>query len=172
MSAMAPQIIGVSIVCSIVGSGTDQRKHQISASLAFVRAIHLWPVNSPHKSPGTRKMFPFDDVIMMAWRHFLVVPQLRVIHQWLAVSPHKGPVMRSYFAIRLNKPLNKQSSWDALAFVWRQCDDAAARTCIRARVYLPWGLPSPGAIEKPIIQGKPTTARRARWTQNICKQKY
>ena len=35
-----------------------------SASLAFVRGIHRWPVNSPHKGPVTRKMFPFDDVIM------------------------------------------------------------------------------------------------------------
>ena len=41
-----------------------QRKHQISASLAFVRGIHRWPVNSPHKWPVTRKMFPFDDVTM------------------------------------------------------------------------------------------------------------
>ena len=45
-------------------SGADQRKHQSSASLAFVRGIHRWPVNSPHKWPVTRKMFPFDDVIM------------------------------------------------------------------------------------------------------------
>ena len=28
------------------------------------RGIHRWPVNSPHKGPLTRKMFPFDDVIM------------------------------------------------------------------------------------------------------------
>ena len=42
----------------------DQRKHQSSASLAFVRGIHRWPVNSPHKRPVTRKMFPFDDIIM------------------------------------------------------------------------------------------------------------
>ena len=35
-----------------------------SASLAFVRGIHRWPVNSPHNGPVTRKMFPFDDVIM------------------------------------------------------------------------------------------------------------
>ena len=33
-------------------------------SLAFVRGIHRWPVNSPHKWPVTRKMFRFDDVIM------------------------------------------------------------------------------------------------------------
>ena len=28
------------------------------------RRIHWSPVNSPHKWPVTRKMFPFDDVIM------------------------------------------------------------------------------------------------------------
>ena len=43
---------------------TDQRKHQSSASLAFAWGIHRWPVNSPHKGPVTRKMFPFDEVIM------------------------------------------------------------------------------------------------------------
>ena len=42
----------------------DQRKHQSSASLAFVWGIHRGPVNSPHKWPVARKMFPFDDVIM------------------------------------------------------------------------------------------------------------
>ena len=40
------------------------QKNESSASLAFVRGIHRWPVNSPHKWPVTRKMFPFDDVIM------------------------------------------------------------------------------------------------------------
>ena len=40
------------------------KKHQSSASLAFVRGIHWWPVNSPCKGPETRKMLPFDDVIM------------------------------------------------------------------------------------------------------------
>ena len=42
---------------STVYSGADQRKHQSSASLAFVRGIHRWPVNSPHKGPVTRKYF-------------------------------------------------------------------------------------------------------------------
>ena len=45
-------------------NATDQRKHQSSASLAFVRGIHRWPVNSPHKWPVSLKMFPFDYVIM------------------------------------------------------------------------------------------------------------
>ena len=54
----------VSIVYSTVCWGQDQEKHKSSASLAFMRGIHRWPVNSPHKRPVTRKMFPFDDVIM------------------------------------------------------------------------------------------------------------
>ena len=64
MSTMASQITSASIVCSTIYSGADQRKHQSSASLAFVRGIHRSPVNSPHKSLVTRKMFPFDDVTM------------------------------------------------------------------------------------------------------------
>ena len=39
-------------------------RHQSSASLAYVRGIHRGQVNSPYKGPVTRKMFPFDDVIM------------------------------------------------------------------------------------------------------------
>ena len=58
------QITSLTIVYSIVYSDTDQRKHQSSASLAFVRGIHRGPVNSPHKWPVTRQMFPFDDIIM------------------------------------------------------------------------------------------------------------
>ena len=64
MGAMASQINSLTIVYSSVYSDADQRKHQSSASLAFVRGIHRWPVNSPHKWPVSRKMFPFDDVIM------------------------------------------------------------------------------------------------------------
>ena len=41
-----------------------KKKHQSSVSLPFVQGIHRWPVNSPHKRSVTRKMFPFDDVIM------------------------------------------------------------------------------------------------------------
>ena len=64
MDSIASQITSLTIVYSAVYSGADQRKHQSSASLAFVRGIHRGPVNSPHKWPVTRKMFPFDDVIM------------------------------------------------------------------------------------------------------------
>ena len=64
VDTIVSQIASLTIVYSIVYSGADQRKHQSSASLAFVRGIHRWPVNSPHKETVTRKMIPFDDVIM------------------------------------------------------------------------------------------------------------
>ena len=63
MGAMESQIISLTIVYSTVYSGADQRKHQSFASLAFVRGIHRSPVNSPHKWPVTRKMFPFDTLV-------------------------------------------------------------------------------------------------------------
>ena len=64
MGAIASQITSLTIVYSTVYSDADQRKHQSSASLAFVGGIHRGPVNSPHKWPVTRKMSPFDDIIM------------------------------------------------------------------------------------------------------------
>ena len=49
-----------------------RRSKKISASLAFVRGIHQGSVNSPHKRPVTRKMFPFDDVIIYSFRMYYV----------------------------------------------------------------------------------------------------
>ena len=73
MSAMVSQITGVSIVCLIVNSGADQRKHQSSALLGFVRRIHRWPVNSPHKSPVTWKCF---HLMTSSWMylHYFAIP--------------------------------------------------------------------------------------------------
>ena len=64
MGTMSSQITSPTIVYSTAHSGRYQRKHQGSASLVFVWGIHRWPMNSPHKWPVTRKMIPFDDVIM------------------------------------------------------------------------------------------------------------
>ena len=77
MTMLASQITSLTVVYSIVYSGAIQRKHQSSASLAFVREIHRGPVNNfPHKWPVTRKMFPFDDVIMW-WYDRLPIRILR-----------------------------------------------------------------------------------------------
>ena len=64
MSAMASQITSLTIVYSAVYSDADQKKYQSSASLAFVRGIHRWAENFPHKGLVTRKMLQFDDAIM------------------------------------------------------------------------------------------------------------
>ena len=73
MSKVASQITSFTIVYSTVYSGPDQTKHQSSASLAFVQGIHRGPVNSPHKWPVTRKMFPFDDVIIIIYDDCLLL---------------------------------------------------------------------------------------------------
>ena len=103
MGAIASQITSRTIVYSIVYSDADQRKHQSSASLTFVRGIHWGPVNSLHKWPVTRKMFSFDDVIMsvcdgntewlnsglqilLSWRYnhsALCLSQLPFLKEWL-----------------------------------------------------------------------------------------
>ena len=91
MGAIESQITSLTIVYSTVYSDADQRKHQSSASSAFVRGIHRGPVISPHKWPVTRKMFPFDDVIM---------PYPFLLH----TLEHDGPNLRlcntdSYFTV-------------------------------------------------------------------------
>ena len=74
MSAMAFQFTSRMIVYSSVYSGEYQRKHQSSALLAFAMAIHRSSVNSSHKGSVTRKIFPFDDVIMSQGSNSYVIP--------------------------------------------------------------------------------------------------
>ena len=83
ISAMASQITGVSSGCPTVCSGVDQIKHQSSASLASVRGIHRWPVNSPHKGTVTQNVFS------IWWRHHC---------RW------------NSFVVSLDKLFNKKSS--------------------------------------------------------------
>ena len=55
MISMVSQITSLTIVYPTFYSGTDQRKYQSSASLAFVREIHRWPVNSRTKANDAEK---------------------------------------------------------------------------------------------------------------------
>ena len=66
MGTFASQITSLTIVYSTVYSGADQRKHQSSDFTGLCAGNSPGPGNSPHKWPVTRKMFPFDDVIMNA----------------------------------------------------------------------------------------------------------
>ena len=86
MGDMASQITSLTIVYSTVYSGADQRKHQNSVPLAFVRGFHQWPVNSPHKGTVTRNMLPFDDVIIRKWPSTCI----DLIKGNISVSPTPG----------------------------------------------------------------------------------
>ena len=81
---MASQITSLTIVYPAVYSGADQGKHQSSASLAFVRGIHRWPVNSPQKWSVTWKVFPFHDVINLFVRmHLLAMRAASTDIEWI-----------------------------------------------------------------------------------------
>ena len=91
MSPMASQITSLKIVYQTVYSCSDQRKHQSSALQAFVLGIHRSPVNSPHKWPVTRKMFPFDDVIMKRtcmdhYRHYICLYKMLAMVSTIAIT--------------------------------------------------------------------------------------
>ena len=137
MSAMASQIVSLTIVYSAVYSGVDQRRHQRSESLAFERGIHRSPVNSPHKGAVTRKMFPFDDVIMwktksissspsaqmtlLHWRRMMTSSNENIFrvtgplcgdftgHRWIPLTKASDAEVDVFFGVRLNKLLSKQS---------------------------------------------------------------
>ena len=72
MNAMTSQITGVSIDCTTLCSGADQRKHQSSASL----------VHFPHEGLVTPKMLPFDDVTMSQWGQIQWHPWQWNWHEW------------------------------------------------------------------------------------------
>ena len=135
MCAMASKIAGVSIVYSTLCSDEDQRKHQSPASLAFVRGIHRWPVNSPHKGSVTQKMFPFDDVIMrlvnseaiLEWIWIIIdnnvhqgiayhatVVWWRIMHDLISKSI-KPDIVLSYFRFSINAP----TCFDSVYACWR-----------------------------------------------------
>ena len=101
---MESQITSESTFCSNVCSDIYQRKHQSSVLLAplclesthhqwipFVKGIHRWWVDSPHKGPVTWKKIPFHDIIMVIWD----VQGIRL--QCLSVGSHK-PVCQVHLA--------------------------------------------------------------------------
>ena len=97
MGEMVSQITSLTAVYSAVHTGADQRKHQNSALLAFVLGIHRSPVNSPHKWPVTRKMFPFDNVIIPRALTYPRGPWVHSMHcgaPWVTHSPNLGKIKR------------------------------------------------------------------------------
>ena len=107
MSTIASQITSLTIAHSTVCPCVNQRNHQSSASLSFVRGIHRWSVNFPHKWTVTRKMFPFDDVIMYTK---LVLTS----YFW---------IFRPYFRLRPRRVSNDHRAIGLFSFVRAVCLD-------------------------------------------------
>ena len=103
MGAIASQITNLMIVYSTVYSSADQRKHQSSASLAFAWGIHRWPVNSPHKWPVTRKILPFNDVIMHSCRWLDVCYKINMSYQYMKSHCKDHQVVRSSYILGILK---------------------------------------------------------------------
>ena len=110
MGSIASQITSLTVVYSTVYSDADKRKHQSSASLAFVWGIHWGPVNSPHKWAVTQKKFSFDDVTMhYSWlghdNGMWCLPHFVLIRWKVMNYLINFPRYRFYYAIRT-------SSWN------------------------------------------------------------
>ena len=104
---------------STVYSDTDQRKHQSSASLAFVWGIHRGPVNSPHKWPVTRKMIPFDDVIM-DWGKARIRDSLITTLDMLPLSVSYGmSIVRIWENIKTLSVLSRHRAVYGSKHVWK-----------------------------------------------------
>ena len=107
MGTMASQITTLTIVYSTLFSGADKRKYQSSASLALVRRIHRGPVISPHTWPMTRKMSPFDDVIMSQIILISFHPDSPIMITRLATPGSLSCVIHYIFPTRKNSVARK-----------------------------------------------------------------
>ena len=132
MSAMASQITSLTIVYSTVYTGADQRKHQSSASLAFVRGIHRWPVNSPHKGPVNeenvsiwRRLHAENTSLMRSWRVMTWRPSCNMSLPEPMFTQIYVAIWRHYRPQRVNKLNALKSSelvikHNGISPVWRQ----------------------------------------------------
>ena len=111
--------------CLLIHSGADQKQHQSSASLAFVRGIHRWPANSPHKGSVTWKMFPFDDVIsdsvdsaikltLLKWRESRIYTRAQAVTCYTMLKYHR----RDPLAFIPVKSLLEYSNYQSPSCVW------------------------------------------------------
>ena len=91
---------------STIYSGADQRKLQSCASLAFVRGIHRWPMNSTHKGQVTRKMFSFDDVII--GDGILIVSYIDIVSTVFTKGTPSAKRVVPGWHVRLGKPHQRE----------------------------------------------------------------
>ena len=137
-SALASQITASRFIYPIVCSGAYQRELQSSASLALVRGIHRWPVNSPQKGPVLQKMFPFDDVLMR---------MLKDLENYLSQITKKQHfnLQSIFYVFSVSRPATK---WQDLATChwnihqWSLCRVAVMVSTHRLHIKHPLSTPS------------------------------
>ena len=155
MSAIASQITSLTIVCSTVYSDADQRKHHSSALLAFGRGIHRGPVNSPHKWPVTRKMFP---LMTSSWyERILVFPGWSSYQYRKFFCGDKTVVWSSY-------PHNRISYTDKMASLYwtnPQCHIYVLRKDKNVTIFLSFFIKLTTTRVK---QSRPSDTHMRRWT--------
>ena len=146
---MASQITSLTIVYSIVYSGTDERKHQSSVSLAFVRGIHRRLVNSQHKWPVPRKMFPFDDVIMLTICCDCVSNQrLLLTEAFTEISPwFTGLPLRNAISIPIKttqhleyREISWTVEWRHIVNRWHENTDSQTNSTDNMRIFVDHGV--------------------------------
>ena len=101
MDAMASQITSLTIVYSTVYSDADQRIHQSSASLDFVRG----PVNSP------QKMASNAENVFIWWRHHVYRNYMNELNGNVTVSRARHLMNHDTFRLQENRG-------DVIIFKW------------------------------------------------------
>ena len=108
MGTMTSQITSLAIVYLTVNSGTDQKNTKAP------RHWPLWEVfagESPNKGPVTRKMFPFDDVIMPHFlKKYFICSVERSIVTLLVTRPWEILVYKSHGYSRI-KSITTRRMW-------------------------------------------------------------
>ena len=126
MRVMVPQITGNSTVCSKPFSSWYQSKYQRKALLAFVKGIHRWPVDSPHKGPVMWESFSSHDVIMwykpMRWNITAPPPtqgssMVQAMTRCLVCAKPLSELKLLYFQISLSGTKLWQNLWHTKFFI-------------------------------------------------------
>ena len=81
MEAIASQISSLPIVYSTVYSRCRSKKHPSSASLAFVRGIHQWPVNSPVAGEFPAQKDSNAENVFIWWRQHVLEELIKWINK-------------------------------------------------------------------------------------------
>ena len=129
--------------------------------LAFVRGIHRWLVNSPHKGPVAWKMFPFDDVIIVSFfvNLWIVYYSRAAVYRALMVCTEMSSV---FYTVICHGNL--------MRFVWElpyfEHDMSIYLDCLLEVLWFVWLH----GQQMGVLETKPYGTKDGGWTGMACKQ--